>query len=211
MRTEIRPWDQLRNQIKADLKNKKLTLTLTHVNQLLIIRNFATLRLKGLLRIPASMEIARQWHESESPTHFARRVRALAHHYQVFEQLPKEKRGGAANARSVLEDPAVKTAVRNWLTAQPARSIIPHVFQRELNMNLLPSLGLHLKNPLVERTAQRWLVKLGWRLTVLQKGVYMDGHERPDVVVTNIADLSVRRLISHHCDVMLCIYEASDD
>jgi hypothetical protein len=23
---------------------------------------------------------------------------------------------------------------------------------------------------------------LGWRLTVLQKGVYMDGHERPDVV-----------------------------
>jgi hypothetical protein len=28
-----------------------------------------------------------------------------------------------------------------------------------------------------EWTARQWLIKLGWRLTVLQKGVYMDGHE----------------------------------
>ena len=33
-----------------------------------------------------------------------------------------------------------------------------------------------------ERTARRWLIKLGWRRTVVQKGVYMDGHERSDVV-----------------------------
>ena len=27
-----------------------------------------------------------------------------------------------------------------------------------------------------------WLIKLGWWCIMLRKGVYMDGHERPDVV-----------------------------
>jgi hypothetical protein len=30
--------------------------------------------------------------------------------------------------------------------------------------------------------AWRWLLALGWRCTRVKKGVYMDGHERPDVV-----------------------------
>jgi hypothetical protein len=51
-----------------------------------------------------------------------------------------------------------------------------------LNERILPSLGYTLKQGLSERTARRWLVKLGWRNKLLGKGVYMDGHERPDVV-----------------------------
>ncbi|OCH83671.1 hypothetical protein OBBRIDRAFT_715084, partial [Obba rivulosa] len=31
-------------------------------------------------------------------------------------------------------------------------------------------------------TARRWLIKLGWRYSVVQKGVYIDGHEREDIV-----------------------------
>jgi hypothetical protein len=55
-------------------------------------------------------------------------------------------------------------------------------FQRALNEHILLSLGIELKdNGLSERTARRWLVKLGWRNTRLKKGVYMDGHEREDV------------------------------
>ena len=30
--------------------------------------------------------------------------------------------------------------------------------------------------------ARQWLIKLGWQKTVVQKGVYMDGHEQDDVV-----------------------------
>jgi hypothetical protein len=51
-----------------------------------------------------------------------------------------------------------------------------------LNDVILPALGLHPKNPLCERTARRWLVKLGFRRTVFRKGIYIDGHEREDVV-----------------------------
>ena len=51
-----------------------------------------------------------------------------------------------------------------------------------LNKSILPSLGMSPSKPLCERTAHRWLVKLGWTRTILQKGVYMDGHECADVV-----------------------------
>jgi hypothetical protein len=90
---EIRDWGMLWDQIKNDLKKKAKTLPLSQFNQLTIIRNFATLRLKGLGRLAASQEIARQWHEGEGH-HFNQQVRALARHYQRFEKLPVEKCGG---------------------------------------------------------------------------------------------------------------------
>ena len=178
---EIRSWEDLRAQIKADLKKKSKTLPLSRVNQLFIIRNFATLILKGYGRISASREIANQWHEGEG-IHYARRVRALARHYQVFEQLPAEKHGGARMSRSLLLDERVRIAARSWLTSQPNGEVTPRRFQHALNDSIFSALFITLKKPLCERTARRWLLKLGWRLTELKKGVYMDGHERDDVV-----------------------------
>ncbi|KAF9550186.1 hypothetical protein CPC08DRAFT_768942 [Agrocybe pediades] len=69
---EVRKWTILRDQIKADLKNKTAkTLSLSQINKLLIICNFATLRIKGFGKIAASKRIADQWHEGKG-THFAR-------------------------------------------------------------------------------------------------------------------------------------------
>lgn len=34
----------------------------------------------------------------------------------------------------------------------------------------------------IARPARRWLIKLDWTYTLVKKGVYMDGHERCDVV-----------------------------
>ena len=63
--SHIHDWANLRKEIKDQLKKKSKTLPLSQLNQLLIISNFATLRLKGVSRIQASLEIARQWHEGE--------------------------------------------------------------------------------------------------------------------------------------------------
>ena len=180
-RDEICSWDVLRNQITTDLKKTGKTLPLSQINQLLILRNFATLRLKGYRIIPASLEIARQWHEKDS-THFARKVRSLAHHYQLFKQLPQERRGGAKLSRTLLLDETVQATARNWLVSQGTGRVTPRDFQRALNDKILPALNITLVNPLCERTARHWLIKLGWRKTQIRKGVYMDGHEREDVV-----------------------------
>lgn len=182
--TEIRGWLTLRAQIKEDLKKKARSLPLSQINQLMILRNFATLRLKGLGRIVASKEIARQWHDKldGSSDHFARRIRALARHYQIFEQLPKERRGGFKNSRSILKNETVRNAARAWLFQQEKGKVTPIKFKHGLNNIILPSLGIFPSKPLCERTARRWLVKLGWQRTTIKKGVYLDGHERPDVV-----------------------------
>jgi hypothetical protein len=87
---EVQWWSELQDQIKKDLRRGYKTLPLSRINQLLIIHNFVTLHLKGLNCIPASLEIARQWHEGPG-AHFAHCVCALARHYQVFEQLLVEK------------------------------------------------------------------------------------------------------------------------
>jgi len=45
---EIRGWEELQEQIKSDLEEAhKRHETLTHMNKLLILSNFATLRIKG--------------------------------------------------------------------------------------------------------------------------------------------------------------------
>jgi hypothetical protein len=68
----IRGWEELRQQIKKDLKNHRDILPITKINQLLVIRNFAILRLKGYGKIEASTEIAWQWHEGEGKQSYSR-------------------------------------------------------------------------------------------------------------------------------------------
>ena len=78
--TEIGGWEALRNQIKKNLKKQHESLALSRINQLMILRNFVTLCLKGLGCMSASHQIAQQWHEKShgSSIYFACHVRALA-------------------------------------------------------------------------------------------------------------------------------------
>jgi len=177
----IQDWSELRKKIKAHLAKHKNTLPLSHINQYLIISNFATLQLKGVNRTQASLEIAKQWHEGTGKW-FAHRVRALTWHYQIFEELPEEWRGGGKNTRSLLYNEIVEKRTRDWLTSQPTGKVTPRRLQDALNSVIFPDLEIRTKSPLSEQTARRWLIKLGWRRTVVRKGVYMDGHEREDVV-----------------------------
>ena len=179
----IRDWKALRDQIKEDLKKRKSELSLSQINQLIILSGFATLRLKGTPRMAASVEVARQWYTGDgSGAWCARRVHSLARHYQLFEQLPSEKRGGQKNAQSFLYDKSVQTRCRAWLSSQPTGQVIPRAFRQAVESVIFPELGIVPRCPISERTARRWLIKLGWRHTVIRKGVYMDGHEREDVV-----------------------------
>jgi len=152
------------------------TLPLSQLNQLMIISNFATLQLKGLSRTQASIEIACQWHEGQG-NWFSRHVRALACHYQIFEKLPVEKRGGSGKHCSWLHDESVKKLTLNWLTSQKTGNVTPRKLQHALNDRLFTELNITPKSPISEHTARWWLIKLGWRQTVVQKGIYMDGHE----------------------------------
>ena len=51
---------------------------------------------------------------------------------------------------------------------------------RYVNHFLFPSLGI--ESEISESTAVRWFKKLGFGLRKVSKGIYVDGHEREDVV-----------------------------
>ena len=145
----------------------------------MILRNFATLCLKGVGRIAASEAIAQQWHQGKG-TYFAHQIRYLAHHYQLFEQVLANEQGGDWD-ESLLNNEQLQGAARTYLSCLPTGEVTPSRFNRALTEHIFPLLGLSLKKPLLDCTMQQWLVKLGWWCKKLRKGVYMDGHERQDV------------------------------
>ena len=73
-------------------------------------------------------------------------------------------------------------ATRAYLSSLAMGEVTPRRFHHTLNTQILPTLGYPPMKKLSERTARRWLIKLGWQRTMLRKGVYMDSHERLDVV-----------------------------
>ena len=112
------------------------------------------------------MEIARQWHEGKG-NWFAWCVHALACHYQTVEKLPAEKHGDSGNSCSWLHDETVKRSTLNWLSSQKTGDVIPHKLQHALNERLFAELNVTPKSPIIEWTARQWLIKLGWRQTVV--------------------------------------------
>ena len=54
---------------------------------------------------------------------------------------------------------------------------------KQVNEVIMPLLGLDLDGQNIsEVTTRRWLAKLGYELKEVKKGIYVDGHEREDVV-----------------------------
>ena len=179
LKVEVRSWTELQEQLKGDIVDAhKKWATLTMINQLLILCNFATLQIKELGRIKASQQIAQQWHDGKG-AHFAHHVHVLACHYQVLKQLPAQMAGGYQGCL-IISDECVQNAAWNWLTKLSTEEVSPKWFCRALTKEILPCLGIN--RSVSEWTARWWLVKLGWCQTCLKKGIYMDGHEQNDIV-----------------------------
>jgi len=71
--------------------------------------------------------------------------------------------------------------VRVYLTAQSLGTVTPLMLCHHVNKTLLPALGIEAT--ITESTAQRWLkYRLGYKCKEAKKGVYIDGHERLDVI-----------------------------
>ncbi|KIN98817.1 hypothetical protein M404DRAFT_16577 [Pisolithus tinctorius Marx 270] len=86
-----------------------------------------------------------------------------------LSQLPPERRGGCINAHSFLHDESVESHCCAWLSSLTTGQVTPRVLQNAVNTIIFPELGITPKCQISEQTA-------------LKKGVYMDGHEREDVV-----------------------------
>lgn len=82
---------------------------------------------------------------------------------------------------SLLNNELILHDVRVYLAAQDLGSVTPQTLCQHVNDVLLPALGM--QGSIVESTAKRWLrFRLGYQCKEAKRGIYIDGHERPDVI-----------------------------
>jgi hypothetical protein len=149
--------------------------------------------------LEASLAISHRCGKGE---YYARFLRSMATHVLTHGVLPERDQGKGAHHESLLLVPAVSEALQEWVKGTLAveeggfvgRVILhpipfnvsdppqmrPAKMRRYVNDFLLPE--LKIEETISESTAMRWLKRMGFRLARVQKGVYVDGHERPDVV-----------------------------
>ncbi len=71
--------------------------------------------------------------------------------------------------------------MRTYLASQALGTVSPWTFCQHVNTAILPA--LEINTTITESTVQRWLrQKLGYQCKESKKGVYVDGHECPDVI-----------------------------
>jgi hypothetical protein len=130
----------------------------------------------------ASLAIARRCGKIDG-TYFARQIRANEAHLLKHGRLPQSNKIGLHGHLTLLDNESVILGVRKYLAAQTLGSITTKAFCQQINEVIIPALGFTGKEAIIsERTARNWLRKLGYSCVEVRKGLYHDGHERPDVV-----------------------------
>ena len=171
-----------------DVKKLKTTRSIKMVTQLTAVTEYVKLREKykhlGRRKRPclvASLAIAKRM--GKGP-YFAGRIRHNEIYLIQYRRLPPTKRGAHRGPETLLDNETVLHNVRRYLAMQNLGAITPLQLRKHVNNVILPALDLSTKNAgICDRTAINWLKKLGYTCKDVKKGLYHDGHERPDVVV----------------------------
>lgn len=125
--------------------------------------------------------------------YFARRIVSWEIEWVEDRLIPEGKRGCFAKIRSWFNDEGVQQAIRDWLSSQKVEDItafkLAKVIGEYLDSNRATMVVEDMllfkptKNRIRARTARKWLKLMGLTHSRYTKGVYVDGHEREDVVL----------------------------
>ena len=113
--------------------------------------------------------------------YFARQIRYNELYLLKHQHLPPPKAFVRHGHHTLLDNEALLHDVRVYLATQALGTVNPRLLAQHVNNVILPALGI--RGAIADSTAQRWLrSKLGYECKEARKGLYVDGHERPDVV-----------------------------
>ncbi|RIA82539.1 hypothetical protein C1645_835213 [Glomus cerebriforme] len=167
---------QVINSLETQLKEKNLDedhkLRLTAILQYMRLLEFQNSKLE------ASLSVA---HQLKKGPWFARCLRLWSHMLQNGESIPFSKREKHCKVKSLLDDEDVQMQITSYLREKKFEFYVADFVDYVTN-TIFPSLGIETKTTISETTARNWLKKMGYHYKKYQKGVYVDGHEREDVV-----------------------------
>ena len=139
-----------------------------------------------------------------------RQVRSWTRTWMSQGVLPSSLTGRHAKVYSLLDDPKIAMELRTYVRSNkwavnpqklvdfskskliPAEAEkylhgvvqdkMPQGVKRYMELELFPRIHLKVGKGISLATARRWLHREGFRYTSYKKGLYFDGHDRPDVV-----------------------------
>lgn len=136
---------------------------------------------------------------------YARHLREAAHRLRHTGELSENNQGKGGAHATLLNRPDIASGIRRFVNGDipieeggfggkvsglvsqsefikltQISQMQPHKLCRYINKFLQPS--LQLEDSISDATAICWLTKLRFKLSQVQKGMYVDGHEWPDVV-----------------------------
>jgi hypothetical protein len=168
-----------------DVKKHNSKHTIKSLSQLVAVLEYIKLRARYNTSktckqpcLKASMAVARRM--GKGP-YFARQIRYNELYLVKHRHLPPRKVYSREGHHSLLDNESVLHDVRVYLAAQALGSVTPRTLCQHVNDVLLPALGI--RGSIVETTAKRWLrFRLGYQCKEAKHGIYIDGHECPDVI-----------------------------
>jgi hypothetical protein len=159
-----------------------------------------------------SIEASERAAESQgfAPKWGGRCVRRWTRDWVKFGKLPTSKRGCHGKVYSLLDDPQIKAELRTYvrsnkwavdpsklmeftkgtLLPDAAKTFAENVLNNEMlkglkkymELELFPRVHMKVGRGISLNSARCWLRKEGFKFISHQKGLYFDGHNRPDVV-----------------------------
>ena len=139
-----------------------------------------------------------------------RQVRSWTRRWVTNRTLPVSLMGCHAKVYSLLDDPDIAAELRAYIRSnkwamnpqkladfsknrlipdEAAKYVhdlidheMPHGLKQYMELELFPHIHLKVGKGVSVATARRWLRREGFQYTTYKKGLYFDGHDRPDVL-----------------------------
>ncbi len=140
---------------------------------------FLRLRINGYGAYNASEIIAESIGAKPWRAHL---IRLWSNQFLKDSMLPISRRGKHQKIKSLLYDEDLHGLLVKYLWSKKC-DINVKDFKKHIEEEVFPSIGIEEKKEISETTVRVWLKKLGWSHQKTHKDIYMDGHERPDVVL----------------------------
>ena len=153
----------------------------THKMRLLAVARYLRgVHLDGRSKIIVSEEIASILFKGS--TWKGRVIRTWAKSWMLHGSIPISAQGKHWKTASFILEEDFRAECTTYLKSVKVGDITVTDFRHHINTVLLPAMAGSVGKGVSEKTARKWLVILGWKSRDAKKGVYVDGHARPDVV-----------------------------
>ena len=158
------------------------------------LTRYFTLIQSGKRKIESSIEAALLF-PGKSLQFQARKIRKWAQHFLQTRRLLEHRQGKHIKTKSLIYEEDIAGHCRRFLKTQISDSLTARSFANWVNDNLHLMADLPRQLTISESTAIRWMHHLGMDYLRYSKGLYIDGHERPDVVTYR--DAFLERMAEH--------------